>query len=513
MLVLWIISTAILCGSFYVAGILLGGFFLPVGIVLGTFFLLVAITDCIRQSKRGKCKKCKRKYSLDSDISYHTISRKVKQFPLHPNRLNDHYIRSVETQKIRFDCTCPDCGSTSDFKMTLRAREIYWDGDIKDIDMEGEIYNYFERGCFYRKVSDHALFILVGAVVIALGLLFSGAVKLPFSDPGSKPAISSENDPRDYYGQYYAVTDAGLEYELHLQDDGNYVLKQTDARTNQSKSDSGAIIFKNAEDVQKLMPNTEHKGCDALFLQQNEDYYIVLWIKESTPSYSFLLDKVNVTLTKEKVSFADLNKDPQDYYGTYIGVDVEMLAEYTLKISENGYSLQTSNIIVSEKKESTYKFINAEYLYGVNNPKYTDKDALLCNDPSKNSTIVIWIHRDGENISLEFDMIDVMMTKDGESLAEYMAAEVGISSRNSNTYTYSSTNFVSFDNDGTADFCLNGEMATYQYFVATEEYMKTQIKNNNARGDYYILYTDNGNFHAFSIDGDALQYGNARFTR
>ena len=185
---------------------------------------------------------------------------------------------------------------------------------------------------------------------------------------------------------------------------------------------------------------------------------------------------------------ANKGTDPKNYYNTYHGeYDYNY---YTFNIGE--YSVQytaTNGMGVTKNESYEYDYVSASYASKyVQNPKYTDKDALLIYTTSdEKEAITLWvIENTPNNYVFECNVgFKVSTTK------EWVAGGVQVTSEFNGTYTYSSNNYLTLNsNSQNATFCMNGNSDNYKFIIGTPEYVDHWFKkvvNNNC----VIIFKEN----------------------
>ena len=514
MKIFYYLSIALLIIACIVSGIIFGGIGVLIGIGAALFFILITVIDQIRYKKRAFCKNCKKKFDFASEVTYHSVARKVNTYSFNSKNDSTHQLKSLERQKLRFDCTCSACGQSKQFTDWYPVRQTYYDGQVKDFDVENDIERYMTTGA--EKFSTCLLIIGIAIALIVGSLFINGVISVDDINTGlggTSATDSDEQDPANYYGTYYAIDSKGVSYELVLESNKTYQMTQEDPVTGETRTYRGTFAYKNASNAQKLMENHDYAIFDALFLQMSDDKYIVLWMDLLSSEKGLIINTNGVKLTKEKPNSTPSFVDPKNYYGTYYGFDKNSFTEYEVTVTQNGYTFKTSNLIKTNSSSNTYKYLPPEYLSGLSNPKYTTKNALVCDTEENGIYITLWIHETATGVALEFDSIDVTLYEDGMTLAEYMAQNDGQPKTLNQTFQYSATNKVVFNSNGTARFTFNGSAKTYNYFYASTDYVRQVLKRSVSADGCYVLYLSDGSYHLFTINDGDLYYGDALFAQ
>ena len=205
--------------------------------------------------------------------------------------------------------------------------------------------------------------------------------------------------------------------------------------------------------------------------------------------------------------FVGRNSDPGDYYGTYYTVFDSAYITYHISEEESyceascGFDLVDLEII---------EFTKCEYLTAskaqrfIKNEEYEGCDALALY-VSDNNAHVLWIV---ENSPYKF-----VLNANGAELtqAKYDFVEDMEDPRDYYcTYTYNENNKITFNKDGTADFCFNGVDKEYKFAFVNEDWNSKWMKNNN--GCALVVYLGE-DIHVFIYeDNKTLVYGKYEFT-
>ena len=204
-------STLFMILSLLLLGIAIGGVGLVICSILFVVFVVAWVIQYFQDKGRLYCKECKRKYDFAEDVEYRQIGHRVKSYSYNPKG-SEHQIMSREYFKLQIGCTCPNCEIKKEFKSEYVGRETFYDGGIKDHDPELEIEKFFRNGIGGSKLYN-LIFVAIGVVLLGIAIaLFATRV----------------NDPKNYYGTYYAVQDQYAVLSLELKEDGTYTLIQDD---------------------------------------------------------------------------------------------------------------------------------------------------------------------------------------------------------------------------------------------------------------------------------------------
>lgn len=255
-------STLFMILSLLLLGIAIGGVGLVICSILFVVFVVAWVIQYFQDKGRLYCKKCKRKYDFAEDVEYRQIGHRVKSYSYNPKG-SEHQIMSREYFKLQIGCTCPNCEIKKEFKSEYVGRETFYDGGIKDHDPELEIEKFFRNGIGGSKLFN-LIFVAIGVVLLGIAIaLFATRV----------------NDPKNYYGTYYAVQDQYAVLSLELKEDGTYTLIQDDLLGDMyDRHESGSYTFLDKRQVKKLEnPLYDDKCALQLEIPGSSDVYIV-WL-------------------------------------------------------------------------------------------------------------------------------------------------------------------------------------------------------------------------------------------
>ena len=135
----WIALLVCMVGIFLV-GVALNLIWL--GAIAEICVLFAVFPDVVRERKEKFCSSCKQQYDFDNDVAYTTISTESKR--LNPKRdPHKRQIKTIISSKIKFDCTCGNCGQSKSYTKKMPSTYFYDDGTFEDINLREEIENRY----------------------------------------------------------------------------------------------------------------------------------------------------------------------------------------------------------------------------------------------------------------------------------------------------------------------------------------------------------------------------------
>ena len=196
-------------------------------------------------------------------------------------------------------------------------------------------------------------------------------------------SCSSNSDPKDYYGTYYGVTEQYMYYTIELSSNKNVrVIRENGVR---KETDDYTYSYKTSDRAQKLSPNQDMEGKDAIFIWDSDDKStaLVLWILENTKNnYVFYSSAADTKITKEKWKQIGCKNDPKDYYGKYT------LGSNYVQFSSNGKATYKDN---SNFFNADYYYGDAEYINMVFSNDTTNPGLIIKSDVENNRVLIFEI--------------------------------------------------------------------------------------------------------------------------
>ena len=196
--------------------------------------------------------------------------------------------------------------------------------------------------------------------------------------------------------------------------------------------------------------------------------------------------------------------DASELYGDYYGINNYIL--HSLSLTKDKMIVRSSNGLKNQDAvtEIGYKYLSAEDAQTLfAKEDYIDCPALVSENLGNGAYIVIWVCEDG----LYYNAVDTVMTEK----RVYLEEAVNDPRDYYTTYTYNSNSYVTFNQDGTATFSLNGDVDEFlfiyvdKYWKSTHSEYESIISGNKA----LLLYQEDSNkFQHFEYrDKYTLWYG------
>ena len=194
------------------------------------------------------------------------------------------------------------------------------------------------------KTEGVALFSLIIGAIGLLSIIFA-----LFAGGG----LSPNEDPMDYYGTYYSVSDEQY-ITFYIEEDEWYTVTSDGTGMLTERVDYISIKYVSASEAQKISPNSKYDDCPALILYEDSDFGVTLWITENDPEYEFVIDKTDAKVTTEEFDFKKDMGDPEDYYYTY-----EFNEDNYVTFKKDG----TAEFSLNGKMEKySFAFVNGDWL-------------------------------------------------------------------------------------------------------------------------------------------------------
>lgn len=187
---------------------------------------------------------------------------------------------------------------------------------------------------------------------------------------------------------------------------------------------------------------------------------------------------------------AKKGKDPKDYYGKYYGSSD--YTYYSVEFNEDLCIYIASNGLQEEKTECEYEYVSAEYAQSrITSEQYEGCPAIFVyTDPNNQSqAAVLWITSTNP-YSFTLNANGAKLTTKEISFAREMEDPRNYYSK----YTYDSTNYITFNADGTATFSYNGDVDVYLYAFVNKGWLKKYTKYSF--DEAIILYQEDNDSYA-----------------
>ena len=295
-------------------------------------------------------------------------------------------------------------------------------------------------------------------------------------------------DPKDYYCTYTFNANSYVTFY----DDGTAVFVKNGESINYFYS------FVNEGWLKKHTTKSITKGL--MLYKDASDYYEIFEYVD------------NKTLKYGETIFRDIDKgtDPADYYGTYYAFNNNQLM--TITFGADNCICSTSNGMKGNQTDNSYdyEYFSAEYAKAiVKNSKYEGCPAIFVYPyANKESAMVFWV-----TSSNPYEFVrnhdELSFTSSEINFAELM----GDPKDYYYTYAFNANSYVTFYDDGTAVFVINGETEDYIYLFVNESWLKQYTNESIAKG--LMLYNEgSAQYEMFEyVDSNTVKYGNYSFTR
>lgn len=93
--------------------------------------LTVLIVKKVRRGGHTRCKKCKTRYNLETDVNYEILETVSAS--------------NGTDKKVEFRCTCPKCGEVKTFTKLFPLQRIDNNDKVVHLNVENEIKEYFTK--------------------------------------------------------------------------------------------------------------------------------------------------------------------------------------------------------------------------------------------------------------------------------------------------------------------------------------------------------------------------------
>ena len=299
---------------------------------------------------------------------------------------------------------------------------------------------------------------------------------------------SIHNDPKDYYGAYYANND-GIISRIDI--NANSVKRtETDPVTKQSES----LIYQYTFICDEYSDSLTEKSQDALVVYEEDitkGYTFMYLEKDEKGSYTVL--DMDILYKPDVINSNSILNDPKDYYGVYYG-EGQNFEILKLSVTSKNLQITVQNPMKDDvTEEFLYSYISAEYAantYHENLPglvayKQTVDEPSYIFYLSKNADDSYSISST-QGIDYSMDLITFADLMDDPE--DYYGL-----------YQLSEGNTLELFEDGTATLVLNGESNYYDFFYANEDWLDLQnisysraiVLANRSSGDFYVFKIDN----------------------
>ena len=218
----------------------------------------------------------------------------------------------------------------------------------------------------------------------------------------------------------------------------------------------------------------------------------------------------NVTLTTKEITPNDVTEDPKNYYGVYYGIDEEKFMQYIVTVDETEVIIFSTNNLASETQKGSYQYLAGSIVSAaLDDPKYANKNALLCRTGKNNQVVVIWFLTEGDEVTLEFNEIDVTLTSEERSLADCMNDP----GNHRGTYIFNSNNSLSLTPSGSATLKLNGSTKEYRYFYANSAYLQKIFSMGGKENSIVVYEPGKTSGYIFEIVEGGLLFNGSFFEK
>ena len=341
----------IVAGFFALAGLALF-FILPGWYIAGAIFfglvIIIAIVNAIKEKFETKCSKCKKPYDYEDDVEWRLIKRGVK------GASSSNSSTLVSTYFVYdITCHCSDCGRKKKYRKKIMGPSINDKGELNIVDPEEVLEENFNQD---KEVTWGAIFacVLMGLIFTVGGLFLGGCFGdlgignlVDFDVPGITQTELGE-DPEDYYGTYYSISDDSL-VTIIIDADKCTVIEDNGIKVETNTYD---YDYASAEYVAARLPSAKVSPSLLLYPSSDRSQAIVWAAKKTENGYEFT-SAAGMSAKTEVLTFEDVTNDPKDYYGTY------RLDSFYVILNEDG----TAKIDLGNGEiESTYFYANNSYV-------------------------------------------------------------------------------------------------------------------------------------------------------
>lgn len=340
----------LLCGIFVCGLIITVVSRVPAAVLFALFAVIVlfAIGFFVtrREKKEKFCNKCGQVYGVD-DIEYEELRRYTKKNKI-TSQMTDRSVVESLYYKIRFDCTCSNCGAKKTFEKDICGGNAYFDGSQECIDPEETIEEYFSQPNLSLNDKRLSLGSLIVGILAFLVAGIVGIVGIVGNLTSGKNTIPLD----DYYGVYYAFDETNYtEFKLTIDSNGvglTWHYLTCDEYTNYY--DKGDCNLYNAEYSKENFPSIVNPVFDSSVLSLgNNDFLLTLSRIGFGDTYVTYFtfdteDGSSVTFTSEYISLKTVTEDPENYYGVYSNANaLVVLTENDCSLVINGENLGRFN--------------------------------------------------------------------------------------------------------------------------------------------------------------------------
>ena len=323
-------------GIFALIGVALF-FILPGWYVGGAIFfglaIIIAIIKGVRKKFETKCSKCKKPYDYENDVAWRLIRSGTKGANSANNTLASTYFVYDIT------CQCSDCGTQKRYRKKIQGPSINDKGQLDAVDPEFVLEDNFDQS---QDFSWGAIFvcILMGLAFIAGGLFFSGSLAGIFEDidiPGITQTEMGE-DPADYYGTYYGISEGEL-VTITIDAEKCTIVSDNGMKT---ETDVYEYDYASAEYIEAYWQGVKVSPSLLLYTSSDKSRAKVFSVEKTANGYE-LTSAAGLLVKTDVLTFSDVTNDPKDYYGTYrldslyITLNEDGTAKMELGDGENSY--------------------------------------------------------------------------------------------------------------------------------------------------------------------------------
>ena len=250
---------------------------------------------------------------------------------------------------------------------------------------------------------------LIGVITIICAFVVGKGIKFNSPNPNYGVGISSiaddddfGKDPRDYYGDYYAVKDFAI-IKLSISDSGI-----TETVSDIFKSETKQYFAQYASEEYCY----EKFGTKAsmLILYQNSVSIYSGIVQIDKVNGNFVLIDGNITYTQTPITLESLHNDPKYYYGTYYNGDTAVIT--TVDINKDSAKITETDPLTNQSDSITYqyKFICGEYSNILTQKAYNA--LVLYTKDINEGQYVLWMQKDGSGAYTLFDTDNLQYTTD-----------------------------------------------------------------------------------------------------